>query len=269
MTRRDYSSPLPGRRRRRLNNAAIYVLCLLLPVLAMQSSLAQPQAPFVQVYSGPRALDGSPAVETGSEARDSTAQLAAAILEKAGVGFEISIIPWSRAIQALQSTENVLVYSMIRHPDREALYEWIGLIEPVETWLYSFRGKLQPPPADLNEARMHRIGLARRSAADDYLRSLGFEHLVYLGDANRAPMMLERDRIDLGAFTVNEVKGMEQRFGLEPGLLEPLVRLDPISTGTWFVMSKATDPELVARIRSAYEELFAAGVVAEIMTGSP
>jgi polar amino acid transport system substrate-binding protein len=241
------------------------LLCLLLSLLAMQSSQAQQESVFVQVYSGPRSLDGSPAVDTGSEARDSTAELAAAILDKAGVAFDISIIPWSRAVQSLQSSPNVMVYSMIRYPEREALYEWIGLIEPVETWLYSFRGKLQPPPLDLNEARMYRIGLARRSAADNYLRSLGFEHLVYLGDANRAPMMLERDRIDLGAFTVKEVKGMEQRFGLEPGLLEPLVRLDPISTGTYFVMSKDTDPDLVARIRGAYEELEESGVVAEIM----
>lgn len=258
------SLAISGRCRHYANR--LHICCLvLLFFLSTAQGAEQAGSLFMHVYTGPRSLDGSPSSEAGATPVDTTADVARALLDQAGIEHELTVIPWSRAVQALQSTPNVMVYSMIRNNEREHLYEWIGMIRPVETWLFALDGKLQQLPATLDQARNYSIGLARRSAADDYLQSLGFTDIAYMGDASRAPLLLQRNRIDLAAFTLNESMGMQERFDLQPGELIPVIKLEPLSTGTYFVVSKQTDPALVTRLKQAYQDLVDNGRYVQIM----
>lgn len=221
---------------------------------ACQFIQAQEETAF-NVYTGPRSLDGAQTSAVREAPEDPTAMFAAALFREAGLEFTHSVIPWSRAVQSVQNEANVLVYSMIRNAQREDLYEWIGLINPIETHLYMLRDMLDSVPTTLAEARDLRIGLARRSAADEFLSSQGFTNLVYSGNPTRAPVLLERGRIQLTPMTRQEAIGVIEDFNLEAGALVPTVRLAELSTGTYFVVSKQTDPALVERLKQAYRAL--------------
>jgi len=186
-------------------------------------ALSQEETAF-NVYTGPRSLDGTQASPIGRMPEDPTALFTAALFREAGLEFTLSVIPWPRAVQSVQTEENVLVYSMIRNTQREDLYEWIGLINPIETHLYMLRNGLETIPTTLEEARDLRIGLARRSAADEFLSSQGFTNLIYSGDATRAPVLLERGRIELTPMTRQEALGVIEDYDMETDALVPTIR---------------------------------------------
>ena len=232
-------------------------------VLLITTSLILLSCPFVlseeaivfNAYTGPRALDGTQASVIGSMPEDPTALFTAALFREADLKFNLSVVPWPRAVRSVQTEENVLVYSMIRNAQREDLYEWIGLINPIETHLYMLRDMLDTIPTTLEEASNLRIGLSRQSAADEFLSSQGFTNLIYSGDVTRAPFLLERGRIQLRPMTRQEALGIIKNFDLEADALVPTVRLAELSTGTYFVVSKQTDPKLVERLKQAYRAL--------------
>ena len=68
-------------------------------------------------------------VYTETTAADSISnQLVSDVLSVAGYDATISVVPWTRLVQLLDSQPNVLAFSMTRTPYREDLYHWIGLI---------------------------------------------------------------------------------------------------------------------------------------------
>lgn len=229
--------------------------------------------PVFSVYTGPRSLDGAAKDPSGQNTSNPTELFVQAMFREAELEYTFTTIPWSRAQQAAQSDANVLIYAMLRLQHREDLYEWIGRIYPVEFYLFALKGKLSDPPSTLDEARQLRIGLARRSAVDDMLTGLGFTGLVYTGDPTRSPVLLERGRVDLWPMTLQEAEGIIRDYELEEDALVPLVKLEAVSTATYFVVSKQTDPELVERLRHAYTRLVEDGVYAELFepeaSGSP
>lgn len=238
--------------------------CHILMLALSQPGYGQSDLQF-QIFTGPRSIDGAGPGMVNETPTDPTSMLAAAVMDRAGIDYQMSVTNWSRAVQTVQSTANVMVYSMIRNPDREELYHWIGQIRPIETYLFAMTGKLENPPSTLEEARHLSTGAARSSASAEFLTNFGFENLYYLGDHTRAPLMLERERIDLAAFSLAEARGLELSENLAPGSLIPLIRIEELSSGTYFVVSKQTDIALVERLKQAYDELVENGDYQRIM----
>jgi len=238
---------------------------LLLGLFSFISFLVNAQQdPVFSVYTGPRSLDGAIKDPTAEVVSNPTEVFVESLFREAGLDFTFEIIPWSRAQQAAQQEANVLIYAMVRLEPRESLYEWIGMIYPAEVFLYALKGKLSNPPTTLEEARNFNIGLARRGAADDLFTSLGFTNLHYTGNPTRSPILLARGRVDLWPMTENEARGIMRDYDMPSDALVPLIKLDQISSGTYFVVSKQTDPSLVARLKEAYVRLVEEGVYAEL-----
>lgn len=241
-------------------------ICFLLASCLISISAQAEESPvFINAYTGPRSLDGSPNNDLGQTGSDSTTRLVDELLNEAGIEHAITVVPWSRAVQSARSEANVLVYSMMRTEQREDLYEWIGMIRPIETYIYSLNGELKNPPRSLDDIGELRIGLARFSAADELLRARGIGQLVYLADANRAPMLMGRGRIHLTPYTTREAASIVQQQNLAEDALVPLIRLDSLSVGTYIVVSKQTDPLVVRRLRQAYQRLVDDGRRASIL----
>jgi len=242
--------------------------CLLLFVsllVFLPSSAFSQQSTVINVYTGPRSLSGAVKDSNVAGTSNPTQLFIEAMFREAEMEYTFTIMPWSRAQLLAQSEANVLIYAMVRTEQRENLYEWVGVLYPAEIYLHALKGKLSDPPETLEEARQFKIGLARQSAADNFLRSQEFTNLVYAGDPTRSPVLLERGRVDLWPMTRQEALGIARDYGLEEGALVPLIKLEEISNGTNLAISKKTDPEIVARLRSAYRLLVENGTHARLL----
>lgn len=222
----------------------------------------------ILVLTGPRSVDGDSYQGSGGPETNPTAVFIRDMMAEAGVDHTMSTVPWPRAVQRLDTEANILVYSMIRTRARESRYVWVGMIQPIETYLYGLAGKLTSPPASLEAARDYRIGVARSSASDNYLAAIGYSKRLYIPDASRAAFLMERDRFDLTPYTVREVAGMVADGLLEEGQLVPHVHLAALSGGTYFALSKQTEAALASRLQQAYSRLVQNGRYAQFLQES-
>lgn len=192
-------------------------------------------------------------------------RLVKAVLEEAGLEYEITMVPWVRAIQAIDNRENVLVYSMTRNSEREDKYHWVGEILSLEYYLYGLKERVNSLPRSLQEAADFKVGVVHEDVIHRYLAGQGFDHLVVVKHPARNLSMLERGRIDLFPFSRFGVGLFSRRNGFDGDTLIGVVKIEEISTGIYMVLSKSTNDETVGRVRDAYARLKASGVLRKIM----
>ena len=187
---------------RRLLRAFSRIVAVIAASFVCLPALAQPDAaPFLAIYTEVRYPADYIQTTDGAELPSSYAsELVHALVEKTGLPYTIEVVPWARAVQAIDSEPNVIVYSMTRTPEREPLYHWIGEIRPMNIHLFGLREREAELPTTLQRARDYRIGNLRNDVVDEYLSGEGFPNLVYFRDFSRAISMLQRGRIDLIPF---------------------------------------------------------------------
>ncbi len=93
---------------------------------------------------------------------------------RAGLRFDIRIVPWQRAYVATKNTPQACVFPLQRTQQREASFHWISPIVITRTGLYTLESSVYRirTLADIAELT---VGTYRGSAASDYLRGFGFD----------------------------------------------------------------------------------------------
>lgn len=198
------------------------------------------------------------------EIKGYSTELVQAILAEAELEYEIHIVPWIRALRALDRAENVLVFSMFRTPEREADYTWVAPLFSMDFHLYGLRENLPDLPRTLKDAEDFRIGIVRGDVLEEYFEKLDIIELVLVNDyANNFPMLF-RGRIDLYAEANLAAGPLAQNSGYNPDELVGVVDLE-FNSDLYLVASKYTDPALLQRIQIAYESLQTSGVYSQLL----
>lgn len=192
-------------------------------------------------------------------------ELVKAVLEYSDIDYKIETVPWIRAVQAIDTQENVLVYAMTRTNEREDKYHWIGEIAPIEYRLFGLRKNITQLPASLEQAKSLRIGVVREDVTKDYLQSQGFLNLVSVNDPERNLAMLQRGRIDLFPFSANSISLFLEKNNFDPRDLVSTISLDEISTGLYMVLGKHSSPEMVEKLRNSYRAIVENGTYNRIV----
>lgn len=100
--------------------------------------------------------------ETGSVSGISTA-IVSALPTKLNVDVPIHSYPWSMAYRTALEKKNTLIYSMVRTPEREELFEWVGVIVQGASFLYSLKGREDIRLHHLSDAEPYTIGVVRNA----------------------------------------------------------------------------------------------------------
>ena len=94
-------------------------------------------------------------------------------LRQAGVAAEIQVMPWARAYDIALNEENVLIYSILRTPQREKLFKWVGTIAPTRWVLYAHPDR-KLRLRSLDDARKLQVATVNQDAGEQYLVARGF-----------------------------------------------------------------------------------------------
>lgn len=173
--------------------------------------------------------------------------------KESGLTINKTLLPWARAYQEAQQGPNKILYSLVRTPEREALFHWIGPISKRRIYLYRHATRADIKLKSLNDATAYMIGTARGSAAMSFLLARGFEEGVQLDpalDDARNMRKFKAQRFDLllsldWAATYNA-----RQQGMESHELVPALLVDD-SSEYWFGVSLGTDPRVLYRLESA------------------
>ncbi len=184
-----------------------------------------------------------------------------AVLKEAGVQAPpIQSMPWARAYDIALNTENVMIYSITRTPQREKLFKWVGVIAPTNWYLFS-RADKKIRLRKLDDARSHQIATVNEDAGEQYLVGKGFVLGKNLQSSSKYELNYEKlklDRVDL--WVANELNALYlvRQAGDDPA--QVLVRAMPLNDlsstgGLDLAFSLKTPDAVVDRFRKALETI--------------
>lgn len=166
-------------------------------------------------------------------------------LARAGVAYEIALLPWQRAYTSALQRPQTCVYSTTRTPEREALFKWVGPLDTAH-WVLMGRTDRKLALASLEQARGLRIGTYHGDARDAYLRSRGFATDAAPNDFLN-PQKLLQGRIDLWAASWRRGSTVLQQHGWDKHI-EPVLTFRQIDV--YLACNRSVPDALVARLNA-------------------
>lgn len=230
--------------------AGLLSLTLLLTVLPLQAAsfrvVTEEWAPFnYQDHGRPRGF---------------SVELLQAALQLVGEQPVIEFMPWNRAYLTAQKQPDVLIFTMARTPEREALFQWVAPIRERRMYLYRLARRDDIRLQSLEDAKAYRVGSnALEDASTQDLLRLGFvlgQNLeLVTGTDQQNLQKLVRGRIDLVVASELQLAYTASAGGLNPTDFVQSIPLSDSAGEYYFAFSLGTAAEKVAALRSAFEQL--------------
>ena len=196
-------------------------------------------------------------------------EIVEATLKRSGLDYSIKIYPWARSYDMATGEENVLLYPIVRLPNRENMFKWI-LIDGLAINMSLFRPKYRTDIAvqSLEDARPYRIGVTRDTSTHHFLLSKGF-----IEGTNLFPVNCEEQnylkstpknmRIDFSTGDELSIAYMLREMGLPS---DYWVAQTPLfHENLYMAFGLKTSDEVVEKVRAAFREIKDEGVLAAIV----
>lgn len=146
------------------------------------------------------------------------------IMEKAGIEVEFKTYPWKRALAALNTLDDALIYPLSRIAEREENFSWVIPIHKVDFKLYSLKGKHSSDLINLNNGDYSFV-CVDKTVLCSILKSFDIpeSQIVKLSTIDDRQMidMVVRGRIDYVLITDSGLKHHLKVMNLDPSLLVP------------------------------------------------
>ena len=186
-------------------------------------------------------------------------------LERAGIPAQLGVYPWARAYDMALNAPNVLIYLLVRTPEREPLFLWTAEILPLKYHLFRLSDRPEVAVAKLDDARHYTIGVIRDDVRHRYLAQHGFTMLALAARREDNFLRLLRRQVDLLPLTEVDAADICRQFKPScPGLTR-VATIDALTLGAYLAYSRGTPEELVVRTRAAFESLRADGTVRRLL----
>lgn len=197
-------------------------------------------------------------------------EIVRAVLKRADIVGDIQVYPWARAIQMAESQANVLIYSIGRLRDREKRFKWIGPMYLFTESLYKLSSRRDITLEVLEDAKRYKVGVVHGYAVHELLKGKGFEdglNLEPIASQEQNIRKLFANRIDL---LVGSKVDVTWRINRDPTLgslndFEEALVLKDSFTELYMAFGLKTDDEIVHRVRGAFEQIRAEGVIEKIL----
>lgn len=157
-----------------------------------------------------------------------------------------------------------MLFSILRNPQREKLFKWVGSLHPFEVYFYRMKDRSDIAVNALGDARKYRIGVLRDDSRNIYLRSQGFgENLEEVNLDEQNIKMLFSGRIDLlpsdpivlsyWLKTMNDDPTSTRKYSLED--LERVFHVAGADGENYIAMSPQTDDRVIEHFRRALDRV--------------
>jgi polar amino acid transport system substrate-binding protein len=163
------------------------------------------------------------------------------------------MLPWPRAYSRAQKETNTLIYSMVRTPEREAQFQWVGPISSRRIMLYKLANRKDIVIKKLDDARAYQIGAVRESESTKNLIRQGFDKLDLATDDENNMRKFKYGRFDLLLSLDWSAAYNAKKLGIANEIV-PVQQLVS-QANYWFGISKHTDPSIARKMNLALNKI--------------
>lgn len=204
--------------------------------------------------------------EEKGEIKGLSTQVLKAALDKAGLTAKITQYPFARAYAMTQEGKNIFEYCVARTPEREKLFQWIGIVAIADHGLLSLKGK-EVKITKFEDLKNYFIGTVYEDLVDQYLRVRVSQYGLRLDRVSTYELNMKKllnKRFDLygGNFIVGRY--FAQKLGGASDSVKEVYKFNDLSVPYYLVTGPATDPELVKKLKAAFDEIHRNGTYQSI-----
>nr|WP_315495695.1 transporter substrate-binding domain-containing protein [uncultured Rhodoferax sp.] len=221
---------------------------------------AQPQTPVLQALT-----ESLPPLnyEQDGKITGFASELLDLMAAEAGISLQKQLLPWVRAYDRATKPGDTVLYSLVRTPEREPLFRWVGPIGPRRILLYKWADRTDIQPKTLDDVRNYRIGTTLESAATKNLIKQGFVPMPVDGASSGLEQGVNDEqnmrkfiakRFDLLVSLDWAAAYNAKNAGIDPADLVPALVLDD-SLNYWYGLNLSVDPDVAKRLNAALQKL--------------
>lgn len=200
--------------------------------------------------------------KTTGEMEGPAADLVERVINDAGIDFTTKVLPWARAYKEAEHTANTLIYSIVRTPERESKFHWLGVISEPQYYLFAMKDSQFTQAINTSSFKSHSIGTILNSASYLALKAEDYKYLVPLTNAEQVFGMLTKNRVDFITANKRTFQSICINYSVE---CEKIIAIAPIkmqkSSLLYFAINKESDPRLVTLLRESYIKLLSEGEI--------
>ena len=174
---------------------------------------------------------------------------------------QVEIMPQARAFKELRTTPNTLMISLLKTPQREAEFIFLGSVFNAHAYLVGLKER-QFKLTDLQSARGLRVSTVRGYYSHQYLQKAGFslQHDLVLAPEPASLMkMLYKQRTDLVLTNTLSLDKELRSIGLDPNRLEKKLHLPEFPSELHITANKKLPADLAIRLRQSLKAIKASG----------
>ena len=187
-------------------------------------------------------------------AKGPSAEIFKLLMTTAGLEYQLDFIPWARAYQIAESTENTIIFSMIRNPEREHKFHWIL---PVSQVLQTFIGKSNHTTKEqysLKRIKKYLTVVIRNTLAHHTLLKNGFvegENLYVVSKLDTALQLFFDNKVQFIFIEPNVVRKQLPRYQLTNSdiVLGPI--FGKAIKKSYIAINKEASPHIVKKLKEA------------------
>ena len=187
-----------------------------------------------------------------------------AIQTELGEDTPLKVVPWLRAYNRAQSKPRQALFAIVRIPEREKLFKWVGPIFSEGDYFFQKRGAGLDIKTLADAKKSARVAVRRDGYTHQALKAKGFTNLEVTQSYESSYKMLVQQRVELVLMGERTYLYMVKQAGLDPELFE---RTDCkfAESSAWLAFSKDIPDETIARWQAALDKLKAHGTYDAIM----
>ncbi|MBU2706853.1 transporter substrate-binding domain-containing protein [Zooshikella marina] len=180
------------------------------------------------------------------------------VLEKANINYTIRLYPWARAYDLALKNENVLIYTIVRTPERESLFQWLGPILPGKKfYLYKLKHRKDISLTTIDDAKNFKTAIMRDDVTHQFLNARGFEDEKHLDLSVSEEINIKKlfnDRVDLIIGNEESLPIRIKNLQLDFSKVEPAIFM--FEHGYYMALSAQTDERLFNQLNNAMKQVF-------------
>ncbi len=179
-----------------------------------------------------------------------------AVLEELEIEKEIKVMRWGRAYRRATRRANVLIYSIGRTADREELFHWVGIVAPLDIYLYS---KSRGRSFDINkedDLKHFSIGVVEGDMRDQYFSLNKDLRIKRYKNSRELFNALVNKEIDLLPAAQLNFPYLVEHLGYNLDEFRELFFIEELSNeGLYMAFGKRTELKIVHKFRNALEKI--------------
>lgn len=196
-------------------------------------------------------------------------ELARELLQRAGLAAAIEFTSWARVLLRARSEPNVLIGAIVRLPEREAQFHWLGQIALRRGTLFRLRARPDVQVHVLADAQAYRTAVIKDDVSERELLALGID-ARQLDRSADYPSLLRKffaGRCELIAVNQALAPTLLRQFGFDPAQIEPVLRFSESRPS--IAISLATPEPLRQHLQQTWDALRREGRIAAIAAKYP